>query len=154
MELRTTAGALSLAPLDGTANEVAECFHVDRLCEKILRALLHSPHREINRPVARHDENGDGGIERLESVEELERIAVGKAKIGDDDVRPARNERSGCGFQAICVDDAEPLHTECSAHRKPKVHVVLDDEHFRQRFARGHLLHQERQQYQQATTRQ
>ena len=70
------------ALLERAAHQQHQMVRIDRLREKVERALLHGGHGVLDAAVGRHDDDRDVGIDFLRRAEHAEPVAFGKAKIG------------------------------------------------------------------------
>ena len=125
---RAAPGRAGGAALDRAPDDVGEQVDVHRLGQEVVGAALDRADREVDRPVAGHDVDGDGRVGRAHPPQEVERVPVGEPEVGHDRVEPGAPEPLERAREGRRLEDDEPRGLERRRDRHPHARLVLDEQ--------------------------
>ena len=121
----------------GTLDHQQQMIRIDWLREEIEGAFFHRGDRVLNAAECGHDDHRQLRIELLGGTQDAEAVAIGQAKVGQDDAGPGFTERLD-GFRLIArFDDGVALRFERMPQHGAKRVLVLHQEDRR----RGRTAH-------------
>ena len=103
--------------------------HLDRLGEKLLRALLDRLYGQVDRAVGRQNDHRHVRLEPSEIAQQVQRAAVMQPIVDDRDVRRRGLEQLPGALAAVGIDDAIASRLQEAAHAEADAVLVVDDQY-------------------------
>ena len=131
------AEVLGLEPLllEPTPNRVDHFFHLERLEDVVIRALLHRLDGRFDGPETSHDDRDHVRRVLADGPEELEAAHVRHLQVAQHQVEAVTRELDQCAAPVLCGANVETLHRQEVRENFPDHFLVVDHEDLRDVFA-------------------